>query len=41
METLSALLVLCEGNPLVTGGFPQKGPEMGNFDIIFAVKLSN
>ena len=22
METLSALLALCEGNPLVTGGFP-------------------
>ena len=26
METFSALLVLCEGNPPVTGGFPSKRP---------------
>ena len=27
METFSALLALCEGNPPVTGGFPPKGAE--------------
>ena len=29
METFSALLALCEGNPPVTGGFPQKGQWRG------------
>ena len=28
VETLSALLTLCEGNPSVTGGFPSKGTVM-------------
>ena len=28
METLSALLALCEGNPLITGGFTLKRPVM-------------
>ena len=27
METLSALLALCEGNPPVTEGIPWKGPS--------------
>ena len=26
METFSVLLALCEGNPLVTGGFPSPKP---------------
>ena len=26
METFSALLALCEGNPPVTGGFPSERP---------------
>ena len=31
METLTALLVLCEGNPPVTGGFPSQRPIMLEF----------
>ena len=33
METFSALLALCEGNPPVTGGFPSQRPAMRSFDI--------
>ena len=33
MEALSALLALCEGNPLVTAGFPHKGPVIWSFDV--------
>ena len=37
-ETLSALLALCEGNP-VTSGLPHKKPVMQNFDVLFDVIL--
>ena len=48
METVSKLLALCDGNPLVTGGFPSqkeiqsfhKGLVMWHFDIVFANNLS-
>ena len=40
METLSASLALCEGNPPVTGGSPHKGPVMTSVDIFFDVNLS-
>ena len=35
METVSALLSRCGGNPPVIGGFPHKGPVMQSFDIFF------
>ena len=40
METFSALLALCEGNPLVTGGFPSQRPVTWNFDIFFDLCLN-
>ena len=38
METFSVLLVLCEGNPPVIGGFPSHGPWRGAlmFSLIWA-----
>ena len=38
METFSALLALCEGNPLVTGGFQR--PVMRSFDGFFDLRLN-
>ena len=35
METFSALLALCEGNPPVTVGFPSQRPVMRSFDVLF------
>ena len=35
METFPMLLVLCEGNPPVTGGFPSQRPETRSFDVFF------
>ena len=35
METFSALLALCEGNPPVTSGFPSQRPVAQSFDIFF------
>ena len=35
METLSALLALCEGNAPVTGGFPAQRPVAWSFDASF------
>ena len=35
METFSVLLALCEGNPLVTGGFPPQRPVMQSCDVFF------
>ena len=32
-ETLSALLILCEGNPVVTGGSLHKGPVIWSPDV--------
>ena len=35
MENIFTLLARCEGNPLVTSGFPsQKGPVMQGFDVL-------
>ena len=35
MEIFSALLVLCEGKPPVTGGFPSQRPVTQSFDVFF------
>ena len=40
METLSALLALCEGNPPVTGGFPSQRPVTRSFDIFCDLRLN-
>ena len=40
METFSALLALCEGNPPVTGGFPSQRPATQSFDIFFDLRLN-
>ena len=37
---LSPLLALCEGNPLVTCGFPYNGSVVLSFDISFVVNLN-
>ena len=41
METFSALLALCEGNPPVTGGFPLQRPVTRNFNVFFVRRLNN
>ena len=40
MDTFSALLVLCEGNPPVTGGFPLQWPVTRSFDVFFDLRLN-
>ena len=40
METFSALLAVCEGNPPVTGGFPPQRPVMPSFDDSFDLRLN-
>ena len=40
METLSALPALCEGNPLVTGGFPSQRASSTGFVVFFDVSLN-
>ena len=40
MKTFSALLALCEGNPLVTGGFPSQRPVTRSFDVFFHLRLN-
>ena len=35
IETFSALLAICEGNPPVTGGFPLQRPVTRRFDVFF------
>ena len=41
LETFSALLALCEGNPPVTGGFLSQRPvTQHSFDIFFDVRLN-
>ena len=40
METFSALLVLCEGNPAVTGGFPSQRSVTQSFDVFFDLRLN-
>ena len=37
METFSALLALCEGNPAVTGGFPSQRSVTRSFDVFFLI----
>ena len=41
METFSALLVLCEGNPPVTGGFPSQRPVTWSFDVFVDLAWPN
>ena len=38
METFSALLALCEGNPPVTGGFPTQGPVTRSFGVFYDLR---
>ena len=40
METVSALLALCEGNPPVIGGFPSQRDSNAGFDVFFNVCLN-
>ena len=40
METFSALLALCEGNPPATGGFPSQRPVTRSFDVFFNLRLN-
>ena len=40
METFSASLALCEGNPPVTGGFPSQRPETRSFGVSFDLRLN-
>ena len=41
METFSALLVLCERNPPVTGVFPSQRPVTRSFGVFFDVRMNN
>ena len=36
----SVLLALCEGKPLVTGGFLSQRPVVGSFDVLFDLPLN-
>ena len=40
METFSMLLVICKGNPPVTGGFPSQRPVTRSFDVCFDLRLN-
>ena len=40
METFSAVLALCEGNPPVTGGFPSQRPVTLSFDVFLHLRLN-
>ena len=40
METLSALLGICEGNSLVNGEFPSQRPLTWSFDVFFYLRLN-
>ena len=40
MDTFSALLVLCVGNPSVNVGFPSQRPETRRFDVFFELRLN-
>ena len=37
MEAFFALLPLCDGDPLVTGGFPLQRPVTRSFDVFFFI----
>ena len=40
METYSTLLALCQGNPLVTRGFPSQSPVTWSFGVFFDQHLN-
>ena len=40
MEMFAGPLALCEGNPWITSGVPQKGPVKWSIDISFDVNLN-
>ena len=40
MDTFSALLTLCEGNPPVTGGFHTQRPVTRSFEVFFDLRLN-
>ena len=40
METFSALLALCAGNPPITGEFPSQRPVTWSFDVLFDLRLN-
>ena len=40
MEIFSAILVPCEWNPQVTGGFPSQRPVKRSFDVLFDLRLN-
>ena len=40
METFSAFLALCGGNPPVSGGYSSQRPETWSFDVFFDVRLN-
>ena len=40
METFSALLPRCEGNPMVTYGFPSQRPATRSFEVFFDLHLN-
>ena len=40
METVSALLAICAGNPPVTGAFPAQRPVTRSFDVFFDLHLN-
>ena len=40
METFSESLVLCEGDPPITGGFPSQRPVTRSFDVFFDLRLN-
>ena len=40
METFSALLAICEGNPLVTSGFPSQMPVTRIFEVFFDLHMN-
>ena len=41
METFSALLALCAGNPPVTGEFPEQRPVTRSFDVSLICAWTN
>ena len=40
METFSALLGICAGNPLVSSEFPTQRPVTQSFDVFFDLRLN-
>ena len=40
METFSSLVIICEGNPPVTGEFPLQRQVTRSFDIFFDLRLN-